>query len=62
MLYPRTNGAICPVSDLQIEGNQSKMDELLKKLQLLSPSIKTEIITSAYRKAALNEPSSPAEV
>ncbi len=53
MLYPRTNGAIYPVSDLQIEDNQSKMDELLKKLQSLSPSIKTEIITSAYRKAAI---------
>lgn len=51
MLYPRTNGAICPVSDLQIEDNQSKIDGLLKKLQLLSPEIRHKAIESFQRKA-----------
>lgn len=51
MPYPRTNGAICPVSDLQIEDNQSKMDELLKKLQSLSPEIRYKAIESFQRKA-----------
>jgi hypothetical protein len=44
LLYPRTKGKIVPVSDGDIAENQRKLNDLLKKVQLMSHKQKSILL------------------
>ena len=44
LMYPRTKGKIIPVSDSDIADNQRKLNDLLKKVQLMSHEQKSILL------------------